>query len=132
MGGDILHHGHINILMRASELGDVTVGLLTDEAIASYKRAPLLTYPQRLAVIEQLKPVARIVPQETRFLCPNLRRLRPRFVVHGDDWKEGPLVEVRQRVIKTLAEWGGDLVEPPYTEGVSSDVLRRWLCGSVD
>ncbi len=85
MSADLLHPGHINLLKRAAELGEVVVGLLTDRAIASYKRLPHMSYPQRLAVIESLRVVSRVVPQETLDYVPNLQALRPAYVVHGDD-----------------------------------------------
>ena len=124
MSADILHPGHINVLRVARELGEVTVGLLTDEAIASYKRLPYMSYEQRLAVISELAGVESVIPQETLDYVPNLRRLRPDFVVHGTDWRTGVQQATRQRVVETLAEWGGELVEPEYTEGISSTQLN--------
>lgn len=120
MSADFLHHGHLNILRHARELGEVTVGILTDEAIASYKRLPFLTWEERKAVVENIKGVTRVVPQETLDYVPNLQKFMPDFVVHGTDWRDGPQRETRQRVIDTLAVWGGQLVEPEYTAGISS------------
>jgi phosphoenolpyruvate phosphomutase len=120
MSADFLHHGHLNILKHARELGDVTVGLLTDKAIASYKRLPFLTWEERKAVVANIKGVSEVVPQETLDYVPNLLRLRPDYVVHGSDWRSGPQKETRQRVIDTIAKWGGELVEPEYTAGISS------------
>jgi phosphoenolpyruvate phosphomutase / 2-hydroxyethylphosphonate cytidylyltransferase len=125
MSADLIHPGHINILNRAAELGDVTIGLLTDAAIASYKRLPHMTFEQRKAVVENLKGVVRVVPQETLDYVPNLKAVRPDFVVHGDDWQSGVQKDTRQRVIDTLAEWDGELVEVPYTQGISSTQLNE-------
>lgn len=127
MSADLLHNGHINIIKTASELGLVTVGLLTDKAIASYKRLPFLTYEQRKAIIESIKGVDRVIPQETLDYVANLRKLKPDYVVHGDDWKRGAQRETRARVIKVLKEWGGKLIEPKYTEGISSTALHKEL-----
>lgn len=127
MSADIVHPGHINIIKEASQLGDVTVGLLTDAAIASYKRLPLMTFEERRGVVESLKGVSNVVPQETLDYVANLRELRPDFVVHGDDWKTGVQAPVRARVLETLAEWGGRLVEPAYTPGISSTRLHGSL-----
>lgn len=124
MSADLIHPGHINILQKAAELGEVTVGLLTDAAIASYKRLPHMTYDQRRAVVENLKGVARVVAQETLDYVPNLQALRPDFVVHGDDWRSGVQQETRRRVIDALASWGGRLIEVPYTQGISSTQLH--------
>lgn len=125
MSADLIHPGHLNILKVASELGPVTVGLLTDAAIASYKRLPYMNYEQRKAVVESLKGVVRVIPQETLDYVPNLRALKPHYVVHGDDWKEGVQRKIRQQVIEALAEWGGELIEPTYTAGISSTALNK-------
>ena len=127
MSADIIHPGHMNILKRASELGEITVGLLTDKAIASYKRLPYLSYDQRKLVVENIKGVERVVPQTTLDYVPNLKKIKPDYVVHGDDWKTGIQVKTRRRVIDVLNEWGGELVETPYTQGVSSTQLNRDL-----
>lgn len=123
MSADLLHPGHLNILATAREHGTVVVGLLTDAAIATYKRLPHMTFEQRRLVVEAIKGVDRVVPQETLDYEPNLRAIRPRYVVHGDDWKEGVQKATRARVIEVLAEWGGELIEVPYTQGVSSTQL---------
>ena len=125
MAADLIHPGHLNILREAAKLGEVTVGVLTDAAIASYKRLPYMTYEQRAEVVSCLKSVSHVVPQEEMDYMPNLLKLRPDFVVHGTDWREGTLVKVRQNVIDTLATWGGKLVEPEYTEGISSTQLNK-------
>lgn len=124
MSADLIHPGHVNILKHAAELGEVTIGLLTDSAIASYKRLPHMTFEQRRDVVQNLKNVVAVVPQETLDYVPNLRELRPDYVVHGDDWRTGVQRQTRERVIATLAEWGGQLVEVPYTEGISSTQLN--------
>jgi len=123
MAADLIHDGHLNIINIARQLGDVTVGLLTDEAIASYKRLPLLTYEQRKKVVENIVGVKEVIPQTTHDYVPNLLALRPDYVVHGDDWKTGVQQQVRQRVIDTIQTWGGQLVEPTYTPGISSTQL---------
>ena len=124
MSADLIHPGHINILKRAAEQGDVTVGLLTDAAIASYKRVPFMAWEQRAEVVGQIKGVVRVVPQNTLDYVPNLRQYKPDIVVHGDDWKEGVQAKTRQAVIDALSEWGGELVEIPYTQGISSTKLN--------
>lgn len=123
MSTDIIHHGHINIIETARKLGDVTVGLLSDKAIANFKRAPLLSYEQRKKIIENIKGVKAVIPQETVDYVSNLKKLKPDYVVHGTDWRKGVQRQIRARVIETLKEWEGKLVEPDYTEGVSSTQL---------
>jgi len=129
MGTDIIHHGHINIIEAARNLGEVTVGLLTDKAIATYKRAPLLPYENRKRVIENIKGVRLVIPQETLDYTPNLRKLKPDFVVHGADWRTGVQKHIREKVIKVLKEWNGKLVEPEYTKEVSATQLAADILG---
>jgi len=127
MSADLIHPGHLNILNEAAKIGEVIVGLLTDKAIASYKRLPYLEYEQRKIVLENLKAVKEVIPQETLDYRPNLNKIKPDFVVHGDDWKEGIQRDTRQQVIDILNEWGGKLIEVPYTQGISSTKLNNAL-----
>jgi len=122
---DIIHEGHINILKKASSLGDVTVGLLTDEAIASYKNIPHLDFKRRKIIIQNIKYVKKVIPQNTLDYVPNLNLLKPDFVVHGNDWKQGVQKKTRERVIKTLKKWSGQLIEPKYTKNISSTIIKR-------
>ena len=124
MCADLLHHGHINIIKESRKLGEVVVGLLTDEAIASYKRVPLIPYEQRKIIVENIKGVKEVVAQENFDYVPTLKKVRPDYVVHGDDWKTGIQRKVRQRIIDVLNEWGGKIVEIPYTKGMSSTGLQ--------
>ena len=125
MSADLIHPGHLNVLKAANELGQVVVGVLTDSAIASYKRLPYMNYAQRAEIVQSLKFVYKTIPQNTLDYSENLRQEKPDFVVHGDDWKEGVQQKTRQKVIDTLKEWGGELIEVPYTEGVSSTALNH-------
>lgn len=124
MCADLLHHGHVNVIKKARELGDVTIGLLTDEAIEAYKQGPVLPYRARRIVVENIKGVNRVVPQWKLDYTVNLRKYLPDFVVHGDDWREGIQKPIREKVVNVLDEWGGVLVEVKYTRGVSSSLLR--------
>ena len=127
MSVDLIHEGHINIIKEASKLGELTVGLLTDKAIASYKRLPYMPYENRMAIISEIKGVHNVIPQTTHDYTENLIKLKPEYVLHGDDWKEGSQKTVRDNVINTLKEWGGELIEIPYTKNISSTVLNKSL-----
>ncbi|MCC7500670.1 phosphoenolpyruvate mutase [Candidatus Nomurabacteria bacterium] len=127
MSADLVHPGHLNIIKEGAKLGEVVIGLLTDEAIASYKRLPYMSYEQRRIVVESIKGVSRVIPQTTLDYRPNLKLLKPDFVVHGDDWKGGVQRETRQQVIDTLEKWGGKLIEPAYTSNISSTALNNAL-----
>lgn len=125
MSADLIHPGHLNIIKTAAQYGEVTIGLLTDEAIASYKRLPYMPYKMREEVVKQLKNVKRVIPQTTLDYTYNLRKVKPDYVVHGDDWKEGVQRETRKKVIRVLAELGGELIEVSYTKGISSTQLNK-------
>jgi phosphoenolpyruvate phosphomutase len=131
MSADILHAGHLSLLKRAAELGRVVVGLLTDEAIATYKQLPVMTFAERLDVISSLPNVGEVIPQHTLDYTDNLRRVKPNFVVHGDDWINGVQKYTRDAVINVLSEWGGILKEFPYTKDISSSELRERLLARV-
>ncbi|MBO6979370.1 MAG: phosphoenolpyruvate mutase [Prochlorococcus marinus XMU1428] len=127
MSADLVHPGHINIIKEASKLGEVYIGLLTDKAIASYKRVPFMSWDQRAEVIGSLELVSKVVPQDTLDYVPNLKRYKPDYVVHGDDWRNGVQSKIRSSVIDTVKEWNGKLVEIPYTENISSTQLHNSL-----
>ena len=130
LSADILHKGHINILKKASKLGEVTVGLMTDQAISFYKKIPFLNYSQREIVLKNLNMVKEVIPQKTMDYTPNLRKIKPDYVVHGDDWKMGVLRESRTQVIKELNKWSGKLIEYPYTKNISSTDIKKNIFSS--
>ena len=125
MGTDLIHHGHINIIEKARELGQVTVGLLSDAAVTKFSRIPFLEYEERKQILENIKGVEKVVLQSSLDYEENLRALKPDYVVHGTDWKVGPQKHIRDKVIRILSEWGGELIEPDYTEGISSSGLKN-------
>ncbi len=127
MVADYLHPGHLNILKEASKLGKVMVGLFSDKAVLSYKRLPHLPFAQRRALVESVRFVQQVVCQDEMDLVTNLRRYQPHYLVHGSDWRVSTSRYVRQKAIEALSEWGGQLVEPDYTEGVSSTALLEGL-----
>ena len=124
---DVLHEGILNVINHAAELGEVVVGVLSDEVIASYKRVPLMNQESRMQVYASLKGVSRVVAQDTLSYKTVLEELKPDYVVHGDDWRTGAQSAVRQEVIDLLAQWGGELVEIPYTTGISATGLETSL-----
>ena len=112
---DILHTGHLNIINEASRLGDVIVGVLTDEVVASYKRYPLLPQEERRNMLLSIKGVTDAIYQNDLSYKENLIKLKPDIVVHGDDWKEGMQKSIRDEVLEILKSYGGELVEFPYS-----------------
>ena len=137
MSSDILHKGHLKVINAAAELGEVTIGLLTDESIATYKRLPILDWESRKAVLESLTNVSRVVPQESLSYAANLRELRPDYVVHGDDWRSGIQSMVRDdkqramlydldRTIQSLKTRFGDGEEVLSLLNMYHNLLRQW------
>jgi cytidyltransferase-like protein len=128
MVADGLHHGHVHMVLKAAALGELVVGVLTDEAVESYKRKPIMSFEERSFVVANLKGVSRVVPQPTLDYVPNILTYRPRYLVHGDDWNRpgSPQFETRRRALEALAAVGGELVETGYTPGISTtDYYKR-------
>ena len=130
MSADLLHPGHLNIINEARKLleksgGELIIGLLTDRAIASYKRLPYMSWEQRKTIVENVKGVTSVIAQETLDYVPNLLKIKPDYVLHGDDWINGVQAQTRQRVIDVMKQWGGEVIDIPYTEGISSTQLNK-------
>ena len=122
---DIIHGGHIAIIRRAQRLGKLIVGVLSDEAVASYKRFPLVPARERMKLFENIAGVYRVVEQRTLSYRENLETYRPDIVVHGDDWVTGFQQPIREEVVSVLASWGGKLVEFPYSSDEKYKELQR-------
>ena len=127
MIADIMHPGLINIIQEGAKYGDVIIGLFTDKAIATHKRLPYLTYEQRKNVVENIKGVSEIVPQDDWSYVPNLVRYKPDYIIHGDDWTVGPDKYIRDEVFKVMEAMGGKVIEIPYTKGITSSGLASEL-----
>lgn len=113
---DYIHSGHTAIINKAKRLGHLIIGVLSDEAVASYKRFPLIPFEERKSLIENISGVERVVEQNTLSYADNLRMLKPDYVVHGNDWVEGFQKPIRQEVINVLNEYGGKLIEYQYSD----------------
>lgn len=123
---DMVHSGHIAIIRKAQKLGRVIAGVLSDEAVASYKRFPLMPYEERKSVFENISGIDRVVEQKHLSYAENLRKFKPTYVVHGDDWREGFQKPIRDEVVSVLAEYGGQLVEFPYSKNDKyADIERQ-------
>ena len=122
---DLIHGGHTSIIQKASELGELTIGMLTDEVVASYRRFPVLKYDERVKLLQSIKGVARVIPQHTLSYAENLHQLKPNYVVHGDDWRTGFQKPIREEVIKILSEYGGELIEFPHTRTEEYERLEQ-------
>ncbi len=112
---DIIHGGHIAIIKKAQRLGKLIIGVLSDEAVAGYKRYPLVPASERKVMFENIAGVYKVVDQKTLSYKENLEQYKPDIVVHGDDWVNGFQKPVRDEVVSILASYGGKLVEFPYS-----------------
>lgn len=125
MIADIMHPGLINIINEGTKYGDVIIGLYTDKAIATHKRLPYLTYEQRETVVRSIHGVADVVPQDDWSYVPNLVKYKPDYIIHGDDWLEGPDKYIRDEVFKVMEAMDGKVIEIPYTKGITSSGLAK-------
>ena len=122
---DMIHSGHIEIIRKAEKLGNLIIGVMSDEAVASYKRFPLLPYEERKTMFENITGVTKVVEQKTLSYKDVLKKYRPDIVVHGDDWKEGFQKPLRNEVCTILASYGGQLVEYPYSKNEKYEEIER-------
>ena len=127
MIADIMHPGLINIINEGAKYGNLIIGLFTDRAISTHKRIPYLTYEQRETVVRNIRGVYDVVPQDDWSYIPNLLKYKPDYLIHGDNWIEGPEKYLRDEVFKVMKEIGGEVIEVPYTKGITSSGLAKEL-----
>lgn len=123
MIGDVIHPGLINVIKEGAKYGELIIGLFTDKAIVNHKRLPYLTYEQRKQIIENIKGVSRVVEQNEWSYVNNLKRLKPNYIIHGDDWKQGVDLQIRNDVFAVMKQWGGEVIEIPYTKGIDQTAM---------
>lgn len=121
---DIIHGGHIRILKKSSELGKVIVGVMSDQAVASFKRYPVLDYEHRYEIIKNIKYVDKVVEQKSLSYKDNLKNIKPDYVVHGDEWKNDNLKYIREETLNVLKEIGGKLIEYPFSTDKEFSILE--------
>lgn len=112
---DIIHEGHLNIINQAHKYGKVVVGALSDAALIRYNKFPTISLEDRVKLYENLDGVDEVVVQDSEMYDDVIHKLHPDYVVHGDNWKEGPEASIRENVLTLLKEYGGELIEVPYT-----------------
>jgi phosphoenolpyruvate mutase len=125
MGADIINEAHLNIIKKAKQYGDVIIGLFSDRAISEYKRLPLISYEQRYAIMEKIKGIKMIIKQDSWDYSKNLKKIKPEYLIHGDDWRIGIQKEMRKKVIKIMRLWNGKVIEVPYTKNISNPVVKN-------
>ena len=127
LSADSIHHGHMNLLNKGRELGDIVIGLFTDKAISKFKRLPYLNFEQRKKILLNFKGVKKVIAQDTQDYSFKIKKIKPNYMVHGDDWKTGSMSTIRKNCLKALRTFGGKLVEIPYTKGITSAAFTQHL-----
>jgi phosphoenolpyruvate phosphomutase len=125
LSADFIHHGHMNLIEKAKDYGDLIVGLLTDNAISNYKDIPYLNFQQRKRVLNNLKFVKKIIPQNEWDYSCNIKKIKPDFFVHGDDWNFNGDIHLKYSALKALKSYGGKLIEIKHTPNVFSSTLIK-------
>ena len=125
MAIDLLHHGHIKILNKSSELGTVIVGLMTDKGLISYKGPPLIKYKYRKQIINEIKAVDYVIPLNGLLHLEICEIIKPDYIVHGTDWRKGVQNIIRINLINNIGKWGGKVKEFNYTKNISSTILKE-------
>lgn len=124
---DFLHHGHVNILKNAAKYGSIILGLITDKGIKGYKKKkPINNFKKRKSIALLLKDVKYIIPVTSlQRYVPLARKYNFDYIVHGDDWKNGPQAAFRKKLKGIVSEWKGKVIDVPYTKKISSTIIKR-------
>ena len=112
---DIIHDGHLNLINEAKKYGDVVVGVLCDAEILKYNRFPLKTTSERVKLVEEIPDVKKVIIQNEIMYDNVVKELRPDYIVHGDNWSEDSMKVIKKNILNVLDEYGGELIEVPYT-----------------
>lgn len=112
---DVIHEGHLNVIREAKKYGSVIAGIMSDSAMVKFDRYPTISFQERIKMFEKQNDIDEVIIQEEVMYENNLRKIKPDYVIHGDNWRNGAQAAVRQNVVEVLKEWGGELIEVPYT-----------------
>ena len=128
MAIDFLHHGHVNILIKAKKYGNVIVGLMTDNGIKSYKgRKPIISFKNRLKILNHINMISHILPLPGLKYAHFAKKFKFDFFVHGSDWKTNVQSNERKKLKKIMKNWGGKVIDIPYTANISSSKIKKLL-----
>lgn len=112
---DVIHEGHLNIINKATGYGEVIVGVLSDEAMVRFDRFPTISFEERMEMVRKIPNVSKVIPQTEVMYDHVIREIHPDIVIHGDNWLSGPLKAIRDNVEQLLLEYGGKIIDVPYT-----------------
>ena len=112
---DVIHEGHRNIIHEAGKYGEVIVGVLSDEAMIRFNRFPTVSFEERMQIVKDIGEVSQVMVQNDVMYDRVVREIRPDYVIHGDNWLEGPMKAIRDNVASLLSTYGGQIIDVPYT-----------------
>ena len=112
---DVIHEGHRNIIREAGKYGELTIGVLSDAAMIRFNRFPTISFEERMQLVKDIPEVSNVVVQDDVMYDKVIEELRPDYVIHGDNWQEGPLKAIRDNVEGLLKTYGGEIIDVPYT-----------------
>ena len=112
---DVIHEGHLNIIEEASKYGRVIVGVLSDEATVQFDRFPTISFEERKKLVESIPKVDEVIEQHEIMYDEIVKKIKPDYIIHGDNWCSGPLVAIRNNAKQLLEEYGGKIIDIPYT-----------------
>ena len=112
---DVIHEGHINILKEAAKYGRVVVGILSDPAMIRFNRFPTVSFDERMRIVQELDIVDEVIVQDDIMYDNIVAQLHPDYIIHGDNWLEGPMKAIRDNAESLLSEYGGKVIDVPYT-----------------
>lgn len=119
---DIIHEGHLNIINEARKYGEVTVGILSDNAMVRYNRFPSISLENRIDLVKNLDGVSDVVVQNKIMYDEVFEKLNPDYIIHGDNWGAPSMQAIRNNILMLIEKYGGELIEVPYT---SNDMLSK-------
>ena len=129
---DSLHHGHINLIEIARKYGKILIGLMTDSAVANHKRLPLLNYSQRKKIIENISGIYKVVPQHEWDYSVNLKKYKPQYIIHGDDWEGDNYLRQICLDRDFLNEHKIKMIYVPYSKNISSSLIKKSIRSNHD
>ena len=112
---DVIHEGHLNIIKNAQQYGEVIIGVLSDEAMVKFNRFPTISFEERIQMVKDIEGVSRVVIQNEIMYDAVIAEIQPDYVIHGDNWTSGPMKAIRDNVVALLKEYGGRVIDVPYT-----------------
>ena len=112
---DVIHEGHINVVKEAKKYGKVIGGVLCDAAMIRFNRFPTVSFDERVRMVKDIPEVDEVIVQNETLYENTLRKIKPDYVIHGDNWCEGPEKAIRDNAIRVMNELGGEVIEVPYT-----------------